>query len=101
MYGAEISRLVRHSTYWLLQQRRGDLAVDRAVRAFGPGVQQLLATMGGLLTGDYLAAFEKARDAYLKVGAPAPLVRTITNQPAVPCDPSRPAARLGGKEFSL
>ena len=74
---AETSRLLRHCTYWLLQQRRRDLAVDRAVHEFAPGVQQLLTASASVLTGDYLASYSSARADYLKAAVPEALAGRV------------------------
>ena len=73
----ETSRLLRHCTYWLLQNRRRDLAVDRAIKELRPVVAQLMAEFESVLAGAYRSKFESARDTYLKAHAPAGLAARI------------------------
>ena len=73
----ETSRLLRHCSYWLLNHRRHDLAVDRAVKEFRPGIAQLMLAIGDVLSGAYRGQYTAARESYVKVGVPAPLAGRI------------------------
>ncbi len=73
----ETSRLLRHCSYWLLQYRRRDLGVDRAVKQFRPGVTALMNDFGTVLAGAYRSKFDSAHESYVKAGAPVALAGKI------------------------
>jgi glutamate dehydrogenase len=73
-----LSRLLRHTTYWLLAHRRRDLHVDRLVAEFRPGIEALRAAVREITCG---ATRERvaARDAeHLKSGLPVALAEHIS-----------------------
>ena len=57
----QTTRLLRHMSYWLLENRRGDLDIDRAVRRYGVPVREL-----SLNLSEALSATERARLAVLR-----------------------------------
>jgi glutamate dehydrogenase len=52
----QTTRLLRHATYWLLENRRSDLGIERAVRRYAAPVEELSRTLN-----DVLSAVEQAR----------------------------------------
>jgi glutamate dehydrogenase len=52
----QTTRLLRHATYWLLENRRSDLGIERAVRRYAAPVGELSRTLN-----DVLSAVEQAR----------------------------------------
>jgi len=52
----QTTRLLRHATYWLLENRRSDLGIERAVRRYAEPVAELSRTLN-----DVLPAVEQAR----------------------------------------
>jgi glutamate dehydrogenase len=52
----QTTRLLRHATYWLLENRRSDLGIERAVRRYAAPVGELSRTLN-----DVLPAVEQAR----------------------------------------
>jgi glutamate dehydrogenase len=52
----QTTRLLRHATYWLLENRRSDLGIERAVRRYATPVGELSRTLNGVLP-----AVEQAR----------------------------------------
>jgi glutamate dehydrogenase len=50
------TRLLRHATYWLLENRRNDLGIERAVQRYAAPVSELTRELG-----DVLSATEQAR----------------------------------------
>jgi glutamate dehydrogenase len=79
----QTSRLLRHSTYWLLTARAGALQVASAVREFRTGVQHLQHDIAALMTGAELARFEESRKRYLEAGLPPPLAERIASLEAL------------------
>src|ERR1700732_4587081 len=53
---SKTTRLLRHMTYWLLENRRNDLGIERAVRRYAAPVGELSRTLN-----DVLPAVEQAR----------------------------------------
>jgi glutamate dehydrogenase len=53
---SQIARLLRHMTYWLVENRREDLGIERAVLRYGAKVGELFHELAGVL-----APTEKAR----------------------------------------
>ena len=72
----EISRLLRHATYWLLARRR-TLKVDTAVAEFRRGVHEIGARIGQVLTGSWRTHFETVRRQHIEAGLPAALAARI------------------------
>jgi glutamate dehydrogenase len=52
----QTTRLLRHATYWLLENRRSDLGIERAVRRYAAPVAELSRTLN-----DVLSSVEQAR----------------------------------------
>jgi glutamate dehydrogenase len=57
----QTTRLLRHATYWLLENRRNDLDIERAVRRYAAPVAELSRSLG-----EVLSATEQARLSVLK-----------------------------------
>src|SRR5215475_11857750 len=69
----QTSRLLRHTTYWLLVSRAGRLQVDAGVAEFRKGVQELEAVIAEAMTGAELTRFEEAHKRYSEAGLPPAL----------------------------
>ena len=72
----EISRLLRHATYWLLAHRR-NLKVDAAVAEFRHGVHEIGARVAQVLSGSWRTHFETVRQQHVEAGLPASLAARI------------------------
>ncbi|HLZ96808.1 MAG TPA: NAD-glutamate dehydrogenase [Steroidobacteraceae bacterium] len=46
---SQTTRLLRHATYWLLENRRGDLGIARAVKRYAAPVEELSRSLGEVL----------------------------------------------------
>jgi glutamate dehydrogenase len=46
----QTTRLLRHATYWLLEHRRSDLSIERAVRRYAAPVAELARALGEVLS---------------------------------------------------
>lgn len=75
----ETARLLRHVTYWLLEQRREDLQVDRAVAEFRRGARALGSAINEVLVGAVSSRFEAVRKEHLAAGVPAELAARIAS----------------------
>jgi len=74
----ETSRLLRHTTYWLLARRRA-LKVDTAVAEFRAGVHELESRIGQVLCGSWRGQFEQVRAQHLEAGLPADLAARVAS----------------------
>ncbi|MGC8521617.1 MAG: NAD-glutamate dehydrogenase domain-containing protein, partial [Steroidobacteraceae bacterium] len=74
----EISRLVRHATYWLLS-RRPALKVDAAVREFRAGVHEIGARIPQVLCGAWRAHFDAALARLVEAGLPDALAGRVAS----------------------
>jgi glutamate dehydrogenase len=75
----ETARLLRHVTYWLLEHRREDLQVDRAVAEFRRGARALGSAINEVLVGVVSSRFEAVRKEHLAAGVPAELAARIAS----------------------
>ncbi len=73
----EISRLLRHATYWLLSRRRRTLKVDTAVAEFLSGAHEIGSRIGQVLEGSWRTQFETVRQQHIEAGLPAGLATRI------------------------
>ena len=73
----EISRLLRHATYWLLSRRRRTLKVDTAVAEFLRGAHEIGSRIGQVLSGSWRTHFEEVRQRHIEAGLPTPLATRI------------------------
>jgi glutamate dehydrogenase len=78
----QTSRLLRHTTYWLLAKRAG-LQVAAAVREFRDDVRRLQTVIHEVLSGAELLRFEESRKRFAEGGLPAPLALHIASLEAL------------------
>jgi glutamate dehydrogenase len=74
----ETSRLLRHTTYWLLARRRA-LKVDVAVAEFRAGVHELQSRIGHVLCGSWREQFEQVRAQHIEAGLPPELAGRVAS----------------------
>jgi len=74
----ETSRLLRHTTYWLLARRR-TLKVDAAVAEFRAGVHELESRIGQVLCGSWREQFEQVRAQHIEAGLPPELAGRVAS----------------------
>ena len=75
----QTSRLLRHMTYWLLEHRKSELHVDKAVAEFRKGVRQLEADISQVLSGSEHERFERTKKQGTEAGVPAALAGRIAS----------------------
>jgi len=71
------SRLLRHTSYWLLRERARNLHIDNSVRELKPGVEELADCVGAVISG---AAREQHDSVFAELsgsGVPEKLARRI------------------------
>jgi glutamate dehydrogenase len=74
----ETSRLLRHTTYWLLARRHA-LKVDAAVAEFRAGAHELQSRIGQVLCGSWREQFEQVRAQHLQAGLPTELAARVAS----------------------
>jgi glutamate dehydrogenase len=71
------SRLLRHTSYWLLRERRRDLHIENAVRELRPGVEALADRIDSVLGGTARARHDAVHTELVTGGVPEKLARRI------------------------
>jgi glutamate dehydrogenase len=79
----QTSRLLRHMTYWLLENRRRELHIDRAVAEFRKGVREMEDHVSKTLVGTALDRHNAALKQFTDAGAPPELAARIANLDAL------------------
>jgi len=83
----DTARLLRHATYWLLRRRRGELAVEPAVREHRDAFATLARRLPEVLAGEELARFEARRGALRAQGVPESLAAFVAGTDALDAAP--------------
>jgi glutamate dehydrogenase len=95
----QTTRLLRHTSYWLLENQRNDLDIERAVRRFGAKIAELWRELAGVLGTGELASFTAQRSQLIAQGMPEQLAARIASLEALHCGfdlvEIATAARLG------
>ncbi|HEY6123846.1 MAG TPA: hypothetical protein VIV63_04285, partial [Steroidobacteraceae bacterium] len=71
------SRLLRHTSYWLLRERAGDLHIDNSVRELRPGVEQLIDSIDAVIGGEARALHDATLAGLAGSGVPERLARRV------------------------
>jgi glutamate dehydrogenase len=73
----ETTRLLRHMSYWLLENRRADLGIERAVRRYAAPVAKLAQRLVEALSATEQARLNAARLALIEQRVPEPLAARL------------------------
>lgn len=76
---AQITRLVRRSTRWLVRSCRSNLYTLDCVARFKPSAEFLMESTSSLLQGEQKAQFAKVLEAYVSSGVPKYLAKFIVS----------------------
>jgi glutamate dehydrogenase len=95
----QTTRLLRHMTYWLLEKRRDDLDIERAVSRYQAKVAELLRELSSVLSVTEQAKLSVTRSHLIEQRVPEQLATRIASLEALHCaldlvDVAR-ATRLG------
>jgi glutamate dehydrogenase len=71
------SRLLRHTSYWLLRERDKNLSIEDAVRELRAGVEQLTDSIDGAIGGDARAQHDATLAGLAGSGVPEKLARRV------------------------
>ncbi len=78
-------RLLRHMTYWLLDNRRGDLDIERAVQRYAAKVSELFLELPGVLSATEQSRLGVQRSQLIDSGVPEPLAARIASLETLHC----------------
>jgi glutamate dehydrogenase len=73
----QTSRLLRHMTYWFLQNYPTDLEIEKAVSRFAPGVELLMSNLHTVLAGNDLRRYREAVAASVATGVPEMIAQRV------------------------
>jgi len=71
------SRLLRHTSYWLLRERDKNLSIEDAVRELRAGVEQLTDSIDSAIGGDARAQHDATFAGFVAGGVPDKLARRV------------------------
>jgi len=77
--------LLRHISYWLLENRRGDLDIERAVSRYAAKVDELYRELDGVIGVTEQARLGVLRSALTVQGVPEPLAARIASLETLQC----------------
>jgi glutamate dehydrogenase len=78
-------RLLRHMSYWLIENLRGDLHIERAVRRYGPSVAKLFGKFDEVLSITEQARIAAQRTQLIEQHVPEQLAARIASLEALHC----------------
>jgi glutamate dehydrogenase len=81
----QTTRLLRHITYWLLENRRDDLDIERAVLRYAAKVAQLFRELGHVLSATEQARLNVQRSQLIEQHMPENLASRIASLEALDC----------------
>ncbi len=73
----EISRLLRHATFWILTHRRKDLDIEASVKRYAPKIAELARGLSGVLGAGEAAQHAAQRQRLMEQGAPDSLASRV------------------------
>jgi glutamate dehydrogenase len=81
----QTTRLLRHMTYWLLEKRRNDLDIERAVSRYAAKVAELFHELPGVLSVTEQARLNVLRSRLIEQHVPEQLASRIASLEALHC----------------
>jgi glutamate dehydrogenase len=81
----QTTRLLRHMTYWLLEKRRNDLDIERAVSRYAAKVSELFHELPGVLSVTEQARLNVLRSRLIEQHVPEQLASRIASLEALHC----------------
>jgi glutamate dehydrogenase len=81
----QTTRLLRHASYWLLENRRADLDIERAVRRYAAPVADLSAHLGEALSATEQARMSAARSRLIEQRVPERLASRLASLETLHC----------------
>jgi glutamate dehydrogenase len=81
----QTTRLLRHASYWLLENRRNDLGIERAVRRYAAPVAALSRNLGDVLSATEQARLRVLRSRLIEQHVPEDLATRIASLDSLHC----------------
>jgi glutamate dehydrogenase len=81
----ETTRLLRHISYWLLAEYRGQFNIEQAVARYKTGIIILMRELPSSLGATELARFESDRMQWISQGSPPPLAARVASLGILHC----------------
>jgi glutamate dehydrogenase len=81
----QTTRLLHHMSYWLLDNRRDDLDIERAVRRYGPLAAELSAHLGEALSATEQARLNAQRSLLIEQHLPERLATRVASLESLHC----------------
>jgi glutamate dehydrogenase len=81
----QTTRLLRHASYWLLENLRDTHDIERAVRRYGAPVSELARELNGVLSATARAAMGEARSRLIEQHVPEQLAARIASLDTLHC----------------
>jgi len=81
----QTTRLLRHMSYWLLENRRDDLGIERAVRRYAAQVAELSRSLGDVLSATGRARLDVLRSQLIEQHVPEQLATRIASLEPLHC----------------
>jgi glutamate dehydrogenase len=81
----QTTRLLRHISYWLLENRRDDLDIERAVLRYAAKVEQLFRELGSVIGVTEQARLDVLRSQFILQRMPEPLAARIASLETMQC----------------
>ena len=81
----QTTRLLRHMSYWLLENRRDDLGIERAVRRYAAQVAELSRSLGDVLSATSRARLDVLRSQLIEQHVPEQLATRIASLEPLHC----------------
>jgi glutamate dehydrogenase len=81
----QTTRLLRHASYWLLENRLDDLDIEKAVRRYGAPVSELARELGNELSGTEQARLGVLRSRLIEQKVPDGLATRIASLDTLHC----------------
>ncbi|MDP9064966.1 MAG: NAD-glutamate dehydrogenase [Pseudomonadota bacterium] len=81
----QTTRLLRHASYWLLENRRKDLDIERAVRRYAKPVAELSRDLGSVLSATERARLQVLRSRLIEQHVPEGLAIRIASLDTLHC----------------
>jgi glutamate dehydrogenase len=81
----QTTRLLRHMSYWLLENRRNDLDIERAVRRYAAPVAELSLQLNAALSATELARMDSHRSQLIEQQVPDRLASRVASLESLYC----------------
>ena len=75
----EVSRILRHACFWLIDKYGDDLAIESTVELYKPGMSATFSRALSIFTGSTRESRKRAADEYIQLGVPKKLANQMAS----------------------